>query len=73
MPVRMLVFRFDPGVGRTNAGSIHNFKIDGVARNIKQGKLLFERFLIDAGGNHRAQDHVATGAGEAVEVKSLHK
>jgi hypothetical protein len=70
--MRMFVLSLHTSVGCADAGTIDRLKINCVALHVEQSELLLESIRLDAGGDQGAQDHVTTGAGEAVEIKSLH-
>ena len=69
----MFVCRVHTRVRGADAGAIDSLEINRIALHAKQRELLLEGFRLDTRGDQRPKDHVATGAGEAVEVKGFHK
>jgi len=72
MAMRVFLRRLYVGIRRTDSRTIYSFKVDLPAADAEQLKLIDECMLIDPDADKRAQDHVATGAGKAIEIESLH-
>src|SRR5688572_14584815 len=72
MPVFVFVRCFHSRIRRAQTRSINCFKVDAEAVYAKKRELFAEIVWIHSGGNHRAEYHVAAGAGKTVKVKSLH-
>src|SRR3954470_14383547 len=72
MPMFMFVPRLDARVRRTQSRPIDCFELDTETTDAKQRQLFAQEVRINTRGHCGAEYHVATRAGETVEVKSLH-
>ena len=69
---RLLFAHVDDGVGGGDAGALHLRRVQRPAVEREAGERRAQVIQREAGVQHRAQQHVAADAGEAVQVGDAH-
>ena len=72
MPVCMFVRGVHARVSGTDARTVNPREFNSESLDVKQIKLIGQSLTIDSRRHHGAENHVAAGARETIEIESLH-